>query len=236
MVIARQAELVAKWLLVGFIHGAMNTDNMSIAGETIDYGACAFMDAFSPGTVYSSIDTMGRYAYGNQPRIAQWNLARLAETLLPLPAEDKNAAVNEAQGAIGAFATRFETASHGAAAAKTYEAFHPNEGQLATLRRVGNEAVEIFGPVTHACAPMSAAYTARLEFELKKSVAVFMVAGSLKVGGKWIYGNGRPFDGKAVFGKLQSVMGRPRMGDVRPLRRGWVGEANCVVWQIGSVA
>jgi uncharacterized protein YdiU (UPF0061 family) len=110
MVIARQAELVAKWLLVGFIHGVMNTDNMSIAGETIDYGPCAFMDAYDPGKVYSSIDTMGRYAYGNQPRIAQWNLARLAETLLPLLAEDKDAAVKEAQGALDAFAIRFETA------------------------------------------------------------------------------------------------------------------------------
>jgi serine/tyrosine/threonine adenylyltransferase len=110
MVIARQAELVAKWLLVGFIHGVMNTDNMSIAGETIDYGPCAFMDAYDPATVYSSIDTVGRYAYGNQPRIAKWNLARLAETLLPLLAEDKDAALEEANEALGGFATRFETA------------------------------------------------------------------------------------------------------------------------------
>jgi uncharacterized protein YdiU (UPF0061 family) len=110
LVISRQAELVAKWLHVGFIHGVMNTDNMSIAGETIDYGPCAFMDVYDLGTVYSSIDTAGRYAYGNQPRIAQWNLARLAETLLPLLAEDKDAAVKEAQDAIGGFATPFETA------------------------------------------------------------------------------------------------------------------------------
>src|SRR5437588_417706 len=110
LVISRQAALIAKWQLVGFIHGVMNTDNMSIAGETIDYGPCAFMDVYHPGTVYSSIDNMGRYAYGNQPRIAQWNLARLAETLLPLLAEDKDAAVREAQEAIDAFATGFETA------------------------------------------------------------------------------------------------------------------------------
>ena len=110
LVISRQAELVAKWLLVGFIHGVMNTDNMSIAGETIDYGPCAFMDVYDPGTVYSSIDTVGRYAYGNQPRIAKWNLARLAETLLPLLAKDTDAAVKEAQEAIDAFASRFETA------------------------------------------------------------------------------------------------------------------------------
>jgi len=110
LVISRQADLVAKWLLVGFIHGVMNTDNMSIAGETIDYGPCAFMDAYDPGTVYSSIDTSGRYAYGNQPRIANWNLARLAETLLPLLAEDKDAALEEGNKALGAFATCFETA------------------------------------------------------------------------------------------------------------------------------
>ena len=108
-VIARQAELVARWLLVGFIHGVMNTDNTSISGETIDYGPCAFMDAYDPGTVFSSIDRVGRYAYGNQPGIAQWNLARLAETLLPLFAKDKDAAVKAAQETIEAFAPRFET-------------------------------------------------------------------------------------------------------------------------------
>src|ERR1700674_2248992 len=110
LVISRQAALIAKWLLVGFIHGVMNTDNMSIAGETIDYGPCAFMDVYHPGTVYSSIDNMGRYAYGNQPDIAQWNLIRLAETLLPLLAEDKDTAVEEAKEAIGAFPKEFDTA------------------------------------------------------------------------------------------------------------------------------
>ena len=110
LVIARQAELVAKWLLVGFIHGVMNTDNTSIAGESIDYGPCAFMDAYHPATVYSSIDTGGRYSYGNQARIAQWNLARLAETILPLLAGDRDTALKEAQDAIDAFTTRFEIA------------------------------------------------------------------------------------------------------------------------------
>ncbi len=110
LVVARQAELIVKWMLVGFIHGVMNTDNMSIAGETIDYGPCAFMDSYHPATVYSSIDSAGRYSYGNQPAIAQWNLARLAETLLPLLAEDEDAAVKLAQDAIGAFAARFESA------------------------------------------------------------------------------------------------------------------------------
>jgi serine/tyrosine/threonine adenylyltransferase len=109
-VISRQAALIAKWLLVGFIHGVMNTDNMSIAGETIDYGPCAFMDAYHPRAVYSSIDQMGRYAYGNQPDIAQWNLIRLAETLLPLLAENHDAAINEAQQAVGEFAKLFDAA------------------------------------------------------------------------------------------------------------------------------
>ena len=110
MVMARQARLISQWLLVGFIHGVMNTDNMSIAGETIDYGPCAFMDHFDPGQVYSSIDEMGRYAYGNQPRIAQWNLARLAETLLPLLEADQDAALKQAQQAIDGFGSMFEAA------------------------------------------------------------------------------------------------------------------------------
>jgi uncharacterized protein YdiU (UPF0061 family) len=111
-VIARQADLVAQWLLVGFIHGVMNTDNMSIAGETIDYGPCAFMDAYDPATVFSSIDQGGRYAYANQPRIALWNLTRLAEALLPLLAPEQEPAIAEAQEVLGAFAPRFESAYH----------------------------------------------------------------------------------------------------------------------------
>ena len=110
LVIERQADLVAKWVLIGFIHGVMNTDNMSIGGETIDYGPCAFMDTYHPETVYSSIDHTGRYAYGNQPRIAQWNLTRFAETLLPLLSEDTNAAVEVAQNTLGTFLPRFDQA------------------------------------------------------------------------------------------------------------------------------
>jgi uncharacterized protein YdiU (UPF0061 family) len=109
-VIARQAELIARWMCVGFIHGVMNTDNMSIAGETIDYGPCAFMDKYNPETVFSSIDEHGRYAYANQPRIAHWNLVRLAETLLPLLGEDENEARAQAQAAIDAFPALFEAA------------------------------------------------------------------------------------------------------------------------------
>jgi uncharacterized protein YdiU (UPF0061 family) len=109
-VVARQADLVARWLLVGFIHGVMNTDNTSVAGETIDYGPCAFMDAYDPATVFSSIDLGGRYAYGNQPRIAQWNLARLAETLLPLLGGDEESVLAAAREALSAFNPRFESA------------------------------------------------------------------------------------------------------------------------------
>jgi serine/tyrosine/threonine adenylyltransferase len=106
-VVARQAELVARWLLVGFIHGVMNTDNTSISGETIDYGPCAFMDHYDPAQVFSSIDEMGRYAYANQPRIALWNLTRLAECLLPLFSDDQEKAIAQAQGLLGAFPEKF---------------------------------------------------------------------------------------------------------------------------------
>jgi uncharacterized protein YdiU (UPF0061 family) len=109
-VIARQAKLIAQWLLVGFIHGVMNTDNMSIAGETIDYGPCAFMDTYDPATVFSSIDEHGRYAYRNQPGIALWNLTRLAETLLPFISEHQDKAVEAAQQALADFPARFEAA------------------------------------------------------------------------------------------------------------------------------
>ncbi|XGZ10897.1 YdiU family protein [Peribacillus sp. RS7] len=102
-VIKRQAKLIAQWQLVGFIHGVMNTDNMTISGETIDYGPCAFMDAYDPATVFSSIDTQGRYAYGNQPVIGGWNLARFAESLLPLLHDDEDQAVTLAQDKISVF-------------------------------------------------------------------------------------------------------------------------------------
>ncbi|MGI6158518.1 MAG: protein adenylyltransferase SelO [Limnochordia bacterium] len=103
-VIKAQAELVAQWMLVGFIHGVMNTDNMAISGETIDYGPCAFMDTYDPKTVFSSIDQDGRYAYGNQPHIAAWNLARFAESLLPLLADNEEQAVQLANEELAQFA------------------------------------------------------------------------------------------------------------------------------------
>jgi serine/tyrosine/threonine adenylyltransferase len=111
-VIDRQAALIARWMAVGFVHGVMNTDNMSIAGETIDYGPCAFMDRYDPSTVFSSIDRQGRYAYANQPRIAHWNLSRLAEAMLPLLHADETTALNLAQNAIGEYPGLYQTYWH----------------------------------------------------------------------------------------------------------------------------
>jgi uncharacterized protein YdiU (UPF0061 family) len=109
-IVGRQAELIARWMQLGFIHGVMNTDNMAVSGETIDYGPCAFLDEYNPAKVFSSIDQHGRYAFANQPHIARWNLARLAETLLPLFDDDTDKAVGVAQDVLGTFMDRFETA------------------------------------------------------------------------------------------------------------------------------
>ncbi len=112
-VIARQARLIAHWMHLGFIHGVMNTDNTSISGETIDYGPCAFMEAYDPGTVFSSIDRDGRYAYANQPRIALWNMTRLAEALLPVLEKEEvtdEAALLSAQEALASFEPQFQAA------------------------------------------------------------------------------------------------------------------------------
>ena len=107
-IIERQASLIARWMTIGFIHGVMNTDNMTISGETIDFGPCAFMDAYDPAKVFSSIDQRGRYAYQNQPSAAQWNLARLAETFLPLLDPDPDQAVSIANDLVVGFADRYQ--------------------------------------------------------------------------------------------------------------------------------
>jgi uncharacterized protein YdiU (UPF0061 family) len=107
-VVSRQAALIARWMNVGFIHGVMNTDNMAVSGETIDFGPCAFMDTFDPATVFSSIDAHGRYAYANQPNAALWNLARFAETLLPLIGADTQRAIGAATEAIATFETLYQ--------------------------------------------------------------------------------------------------------------------------------
>ncbi|HEY1647027.1 MAG TPA: YdiU family protein [Terracidiphilus sp.] len=132
-VIARQAQLIAQWMLLGFIHGVMNTDNTSISGETIDYGPCAFMEEYDPATVYSSIDRGGRYAYGNQPRIALWNLARLAESLLTVLAQEsggEEAALVAANEALSAFEPQFE-AAHGAGLRRKLGLMVEREGDAA---------------------------------------------------------------------------------------------------------
>ncbi len=117
-VAGRQAGLIAQWMGLGFIHGVMNTDNMAVSGETIDYGPCAFMEGYAPGTVFSSIDHQGRYAYANQPLILGWNLARLAETLLPLIDADEARAVDRAMEVLGGVAGRYRTAWEAVMAAK----------------------------------------------------------------------------------------------------------------------
>jgi len=132
-VVARQADLVARWLLVGFIHGVMNTDNTSISGETIDYGPCAFMDEYNPAQVFSSIDEMGRYAYANQPRIALWNLTRLAECLLRLFSDDQDKAIEQAQFILGEFAEKF-TAAYQAGLRRKIGLFTARDGDEALVQ------------------------------------------------------------------------------------------------------
>ncbi len=132
-VVSAQASLVARWMLAGFIHGVMNTDNMTISGETIDYGPCAFLDAFDPATVYSSIDSGGRYAYGNQPLVAEWNLARLAEALLPLIHEDQERAVQSAVASLEAFRGQYSAAWLAGMKAKLGLAGSAPDGEAARL-------------------------------------------------------------------------------------------------------
>ncbi len=132
-VIGRQARLVAQWMLLGFVHGVMNTDNTSISGETIDYGPCAFLEAFDPDKVFSSIDQQGRYAYGNQPQAMHWNLTRLAEALLPLLAQEggsEEAAPVSAREALAAFGPQFE-AARGAGLRRKLGLFTEREGDVA---------------------------------------------------------------------------------------------------------
>ena len=136
-VVERQAALVARWMLVGFVHGVMNTDNMAVSGETIDYGPCAFLDAYDPATVFSSIDQHGRYAYANQPAIAHWNLARLAESLLPLMPGSPEQAVERLREVLATFPTRYERHHLAGARAKLgLAAEEAEDGELfATLLR-----------------------------------------------------------------------------------------------------
>ncbi|GAA1682778.1 protein adenylyltransferase SelO [Citricoccus zhacaiensis] len=176
-VMAAQAGLVAQWLLVGFVHGVMNTDNMTISGETIDYGPCAFIDAFDRNAVYSSIDTGGRYAYGNQPAVAQWNLARFAEALLPLLHEDQERAVSLATEALGEFPREFGTAfSAGMRAKLGLPADSPDEtvgtlidDLLALLQQDHVDYTQFFRRLGHGArgdlGPVQAVFTDRPAFD-----------------------------------------------------------------------
>lgn len=144
-VVAAQARLIASWMGIGFIHGVMNTDNMTLSGQTIDYGPCAFLDAHEPATVFSSIDHAGRYAYGNQPAVAQWNLARLAEALLPLIAGPEptqaviDAAVEQAGAAVGRFGELYEHAHR----AEMGRRFGLVTGEEATAVAPGSAGAEV---------------------------------------------------------------------------------------------
>ncbi|MFM8290583.1 MAG: protein adenylyltransferase SelO [Planctomycetia bacterium] len=141
-VVERQAALLARWMLVGFVHGVMNTDNMAVSGETIDYGPCAFLDAYDPATVFSSIDRDGRYAYANQPAIAHWNLARLAESLLPLMPGPSERAVERLREVLETFPSRYERHRLAGARAKLgLAAEEAEDGELfATLLRRMHES------------------------------------------------------------------------------------------------
>ena len=161
-IVARQAALIAQWLCLGFIHGVMNTDNMAISGETIDYGPCAFMEAYDPGQVFSSIDVNGRYAYANQPPIALWNLTRLAECLLPLletEAGSKEAALDSAKAALAAFQPQLE-AAHLAGLRRKFGLLSEREGDEALIaalfdRMAANQAdfTLTFHRLAAECAP-----------------------------------------------------------------------------------
>lgn len=150
-VVAAQASLTASWMLVGFVHGVMNTDNMTISGETIDYGPCAFIDVYDPATVFSSIDHSGRYAYGNQPRIALWNLTRFAETLLPLIADDQEQAVAAVREDLSGFTTAYDSAWIGGMRAKLGIGAAGLTGDTADDEAVARLAVDMLDALHAQC-------------------------------------------------------------------------------------
>jgi uncharacterized protein YdiU (UPF0061 family) len=170
-VIERQIQLVVEWMRIGFIHGVMNTDNTSLCGETIDYGPCAMMGIYDPQTVYSSIDTMGRYAFGNQPEILQWNLARFAECLLPLIDADRNKAVDQVEPAIAEFPDRFEKAFMKMMAKKLGLTFFKQEDQnliVSVLNRLKDRSLDYtvtFDLLTKSLMSEAAASQMKIELE-----------------------------------------------------------------------
>ena len=170
-VVERQAALVARWMLVGFVHGVMNTDNMAVSGETIDYGPCAFLDVYDPATTFSSIDRDGRYAYANQPAIAHWNLARLAESLLSLMPGDETAALDRAKGVLATFPVRFGRHYRAGARAKLGLATEePGDADLfasvlAWMHETHADFTATFADLPNIRAPWSTAWQARLARE-----------------------------------------------------------------------
>ncbi len=154
-VISRQARLIAQWMAVGFIHGVMNTDNVALSGETIDYGPCAFMNEYNPATVYSSIDQRGRYAYGNQPAIMEWNLARFAETLLPLLAASKESAIGIAEECLREFPTLYNQAYEKVMTRKLGGAFGALEPLLDWMYRSRADYTNTFAGLTRESASIS---------------------------------------------------------------------------------
>ena len=163
-VVKNQAALVTHWMRVGFIHGVMNTDNMALSGETIDYGPCAFMDTYDPGTVFSSIDHMGRYAYANQPAIVQWNIARLAETLLPLLDANIEKAKELAEEAINGFGAIYKENSLSMLRAKVgLFGKHKEDEKLITdlldwMQKEGADYTNTFLDLTHETPPKGEPY------------------------------------------------------------------------------
>ena len=163
-VIEKQAELITHWMRVGFIHGVMNTDNMALSGETIDYGPCAFMDTYDPGTVFSSIDHTGRYAYATQPAITQWNLARLAETLLPLINENAEKARDLAEEAINGFGVVYKEKSFSMLRAKVgLFGEQPEDEKLITdlldwMHKKGADYTNTFLDLTNEAPPKGESY------------------------------------------------------------------------------
>jgi serine/tyrosine/threonine adenylyltransferase len=186
-VISRQARLVAQWMAVGFIHGVMNTDNMQVAGETLDYGPCAFMDVFHPKKVFSSIDEGGRYAWDNQPAMALWNLSRLAETLLPLIDDVQEAAIEKAEGALSRFMTAFETAFENAMRAKLgWQDVDAGDGErIAGLLRAMMEGQADFTLVFRRLAMLAAGHSSiafNKTFANSESVDAFLAIWKARAG------------------------------------------------------
>ncbi|HSH43522.1 MAG TPA: YdiU family protein [Arenicellales bacterium] len=229
-VIARQAGLIARWMLVGFVHGVMNTDNMAISGETIDYGPCAFMDAYAADTVYSSIDHGGRYAYNNQPAIGYWNLAQLAQCLLPLLDADEKQAVESAREALEAFPAEFEECFHAGLRAKIGLAGDGDAGTelafdlLDRMSRQQADFTNTFRALGDAADDSSADEAVRSQFNDPAVFDEWAAAWRARLSGDGLPGSGRRAVMHAVNPayiprnhRVQQVIDAAEAGDLQPL-------------------